>query len=175
MGVLDLLSWIGERFDGGRDEGPDPADLEPMAEGASGESVRAEILAGSGEQTKLPITEYLEDGEQPHHMIRAGEVVAVDETDSVARKYPGLETVVVATDRRLLIVIGGHVADDVMVVPAADVVSVDVEPERYRRYLVVEANREGEPMTFFVDATLEGDEEAVWKLSEFLREGGPPN
>ena len=173
MGFLDLLSWIREGFATGQDvDEPDPEAFDSIVDAAEGESVRAELLAGAGEHTKVPLAEHLDEGEQPHHMLRAGEVVAVDESDSIARKYPGLETVIVATDQRLLIVLGGHVGDDVMAVPLEDVSEADVESDRYRRYLVVDADRDDEPMTFFVDATLEGDEDRIWDVVSYLEAEG---
>ncbi|MFB6121586.1 MAG: hypothetical protein ABEJ68_10770 [Halobacteriaceae archaeon] len=173
MGLLDLLSYIGEGLSADREEGPDPAAFETMVENAASDTVSAETLAGTNDRTKLPVAEYLEDDEQPQYMLRAGEVIAVDAEDNVARKYPGLETVVVATDSRLLIVIGGHVADDLMEIPYEDVVDVEVEFERYRRYLVVGANSDDERMTFSVDVTLEADEDATLSLVESLQTGGP--
>jgi len=171
MGFLDLLTWLREGFRTSEDESPDPAAYEPMADAAEGASVSADILAGAGEHTKIPVAEHLEDGEQPHHMLRGGEVIAVDESDNVARQYPALETVAVATDSRLLVVVGSHVSDDVIAVPREDIVAVDVDPDRYRRYLVVDADTDDEPMTFFVDVTLEGDDDTIWDLVSYLREG----
>jgi len=78
MGFLDLLSWIREGFATGQDvDEPDPEAFDSIVDAAEGESVRAELLAGAGEHTKVPLAEHLDEGEQPHHMLRAGEVVAV--------------------------------------------------------------------------------------------------
>jgi hypothetical protein len=69
----------------------------------------------------------------------------------------------------VLFVVGKYRTDDCMEVPLEDVVRAYLDDEDLRRFLVVEADREGNAMTFFADVTLEENSEAVEESVDYVR------
>jgi hypothetical protein len=171
VGLLDLLPGFGShQATPERDEDEIAAEAERLADGAAGSGVTPSVLADDEERSALPLVEYLEDGEQPHHVFRGGELLITDEEGELSRKHPTKQTQVVVTDRRVLFVLGNHRQDEVMEVPLEDVVEAYVDDEDLRRFLVVEADRDGDGMTFFADVTLAARETDLADGVEFVRQ-----
>lgn len=169
MGALELLSrLVGNRFrDADREPVPDAA--VELASRASGETVTPEVLANRTGRSEQALVEYLSDGEQPEYVLR-GNRLLISDGDSSETKYPTRDTQVVITDRRVLIVFGGRISDDLFETPLRDVRYAYVDDEAWKRHLIVEANREGEPMTFYVDVTLESNVEELEAGAAFVRD-----
>lgn len=171
MGVLEYLSGLMSGRSRDDETDPIPEEVVEAAARARGETVTPGVLANRTGRSDLPIVEYLSEDEQPEFVFQGNQLL-IDNDDSYVTEYPTRDTQVVISDRRLLIVLGGHLSDDVWDVPLADVLDVYVDAESWKRYLIVEANREGEPMTFFVDVTLESATEELDAGVAFVRESG---
>ena len=168
--VLDLLSWFV------RQSTPSPVDDEELDARASELATRARsdtvtdaVLANTLERTAECLLTYIEDDEQPEFVLRGSTLLVSDEDDSLTKKHPSRELQVVISARRLLFVIGGRIADHMLEVPLEDIVEVYVDAETHRRFLIVEADREGDVMTFFADVTLTADPADVRTGVEFVR------
>lgn len=159
MGVMDLVSWL---------FGPSPADEvditdrhRQLSEAARSDRITADLLARSGDRTRAPVVSYLEEGEQPHYILRGTRLLIVDEDDTQVRKHPTRLLVVMISDSRVLYVLGGRLADDIFEVPLTDVRSIYFDEDEPRCHVVVEADRDGDRMTFFADVSLAAREEVV--------------
>lgn len=175
MGFVDLLSWLADRTVGSEPEAP-PIDqgVIDMAADAAGQSVTPEVLVNHTERSYVALLEYLEDDERPEYVIRGGTVLIGDAEESLAREYPTRETQVVVSDRRLLVVLGRRITDDVWEVPLEDVVEMYVDDvEALNRYLVVEASRESTQMTFYVDVTIEPSTRDLRESVEYVADYEP--
>lgn len=162
MGLLDLLRFLGDSLKTSvPNEVQIDEDLGELANAARGETVTATVL-GHNERTRYPIVEYIDtdENEQPEYVFRAGQLLVSDGQETLARKHPSQEQQVLVTDRRILFVLGNRVSDEVMDVPLESIVETYLDTDSARTYLVVDAVREGDEMTFFADVTLEanGDE-----------------
>lgn len=157
MGFLDLVSWLVGPSQPTEVEASD--EVRSMVEGARSDSLTASLLAESAGRTNVSLFEYLEDGEQPHYVLRGTRLVLVDASDKQDRKHPTGILVVLITDTRVVFVLGGRFGDDVYQVPLADVTSAYVDRDDPKQHIVVEATADGDPMTFFADVSLESFDE----------------
>jgi len=137
-----------------------------LAADATSDTVTPGVLANRDNRSNRPIVAYLDGDEQPRYVFRGTELIVADPDGSSTRKHPTRELQVVLTDRRLLFVVGGRLADDLVELPLPAVRSAYVEDEGRRLYLVVDADREDTPMTFFADVTLEGNGQALVTAAE---------
>lgn len=159
MGVLDLVSTLFAR--------PESRDLEVtdrhrrLSDAARSDRLTPELLATRGDRTSEPLATYLEADEQPQYVFRGSRLVMADSEDTVTRNHPTRLLVVLVSDDRLLFVLGGRLADDLFEVPLADVVSIHVDEDGPQQYVVVEADRDGDRMTFYADVTLEARDEVA--------------
>lgn len=167
MGVFDALS----RLLGGRSSEDSVARsaCRDLASRARGETVTADVLANRSDRSNDPLIEYIGDDELPHHVFLGNEVV-VDNDDSYTTEYPARHTQFVITDRRLLVLLGNRITDTVWEVPLEDVLDVYVDDESWKQYLIVEADRNDQRMTFFVDVTMESETDELRSGVEFVRE-----
>ena len=167
MGVFDAVS----RLLGGRSSGDSTArsSYRDLASRARGETVTADVLANRSNRSNDPLVEYLVDDELPHHVFLGNEVV-IDNDDSYTTQYPTRHTQFVITDRRLLVVLGNRLSDTVWEVPLEDVLDVYVDDDSWKQYLVVEADRDDQRMTFFVDVTMESETDELLSGVEYVRE-----
>jgi len=156
MGWLDLLPGFGshpasQEFDS------EELDREAsrLAEEAIGESVTVAVLTNETGRSDYPILAYLEDDERPQYVLQGTELLISDADGSVARKHPTRKLQVVVSDRRFLFVVGDRRSDDLWEVRYENVTDLYVDDDDWRRYVVVEADRDDAEMTFFADVTLE--------------------
>lgn len=157
-GVLDLLSWfLPDDPSSANELDPDDKQVVELVDHARGETVTPESLTNQHDRTNRPLFEYLREDEQPEYVFRGGEILLEDETETLGRKHPTGETKLIISDRRFLIVVGGRLSDDVWEVPLEDVVDVYVNSSGIRRHLVLEGNTDANPMTFFVDVSIESN------------------
>jgi len=169
MGLVDLLSWLSDVFSPSREEFDVGERERDLAARARSDSLAPEDLALPADRTSSPPVSYLEDDERPQYLFRGGRLLVADDEGSVSREYPTLELAVLVSDARLLFVLGGRLADDVFEVPLADVDSTYLDEEDAYRYLVVEATRDGDPMTFYADVTIEPAAREVDAGVEYVR------
>lgn len=154
MSVLDNLSrWVRRRFGTSTAVEP-PKYAYEMASDAMGEGVTASRLANEAGVTNRPILEYLEDGEVPEYVLSGTKLIISGEEDYTT-EYPTRETQVVVTDRRVLIILGGHLSDNSWEVPFTAVLDIYLDDVGWHEYVIVDAEREGEAMTFFVDCAVD--------------------
>lgn len=171
MGFLDLLGWlVGHATPTETDEVTVDDRVIEMAEQAPGDGVTPEVLANRFDRADRALVEYVEEDERPAFVFRGSTLLISDEDDSLARKYPTRETQILITDDRILVVLGGRLNDDIWGIPFDDVVEAYVDDEGRRRYLVVESDREENPMTFFADVTLETNWEDLHAGVEYVRD-----
>lgn len=168
MGFLDLVSWVTGREASTEADERSRARAAELAADAPSETVTAAVLTSEGTGTRRPLVTYLDPNERPQYVLCGSALVVADADGSTTRKHPSRELRVVASDRRLLFVVGGRVADDLMEVPLGDVSVAYVDEEAARRHLVVEADREGVEMTFFADVTLHARPETVERCREYI-------
>ncbi|WP_164471704.1 hypothetical protein [Halosimplex salinum] len=154
MGLRDLFDRLAAG--GGGDAGPevDEERAARLADGAADPEVTADALTAAGERTRHPLITYVEDDEQPEYVFRGGTLM-VDNGDSLARQTPTRELAVVVTDSRFLFVVGGRLSDSLFEVPFEHVAMTYVDDEDERTYLVVDADRDGDELTFFADVTMD--------------------
>ncbi|WP_459190700.1 hypothetical protein [Halosimplex sp. J119] len=153
MGLLDLIGRLGGS---GVESGPDIDEERAarLADRATDSAVTADALTASGDRTKHPLVAYVDEDEQPEYLFRGGPLM-VDDGDSLAREAPTRELAVLVTDSRFLFVVGGRLSDSLFEVPFEDAVMAYVDDEDNRTYLVVEADRDGDELTFFADVTMD--------------------
>lgn len=154
MGLLDIIDRLAPGF--GTETGPeiDEERAARLADDAADPAVTAEVLTAAGDRTQHPIVAYVEEGEHLEYLFRGGTLV-VDDGDSTIRETPTCELAVVVTDSRFLFVVGGRLSDSLFEVPFEDVVMAYVDDEDERTYLVVEADRDDDELTFFADLTMD--------------------
>lgn len=111
-----------------------------LAADAASANLTPEDLVACGVHLKRPILDHLNDDEQPEYLFRGGELLISDREGNLSRNHPSGEMRVVITDRRVLFVQGGRRNDTLIAVPLSDVVTVYIDDEEMRRYLVVETN-----------------------------------
>jgi|GEM_PF-3381537 len=171
MGLRDLIDGLAAGF--GADTGPeiDEERAARLAEEATDPAVTADVLTAAGERTQHPIVAYVEEDERLEYLFRGGTLV-VDDGDSTARKTPTCELAVVVTDSRYLFVVGGRLSDSLFEVRFEDVVMAYVDDEDRRTYFVVEADRDGDELTFFADLTMDPRPDALRSAAE--RAGSSP-
>lgn len=169
MGWLDLLFGLGSP-PRERDQAAIDREAARLADGARGADVTRGVLANRDGRTDAPIVVYLEEDEQPHYVFVGSGLLIGDEDGSLRREYPTRKSQVVVSDRRLLFLVGNRRSDDLWEVPFDDVRGAYVDDESWRRHLVVEADREGHPMTFYADVTLNGNPEGVRDGLEYVLE-----
>jgi hypothetical protein len=162
IAVRRVQSWFS-----GDDESEPPARVVEMTDNARGETVTAARLSGQNDRSARPLYEYLDDSEQPEFVL-SGMQVIFDDGDDYETKYPTRETQVLVTDRRILVVLGGQFGDDSWQVGFDDVLDVYVDDESVKTYFVLDAVREDEPMTFFVDVT--ANDHGVREAVSYVRE-----
>lgn len=149
---------------------PDDPEIERMARNARGETVTPETLANEFGRSRHSVLSYLDDAENPEYIVRGSEVMIVNDDDQVTRSHPTRETQVVLSDERVLFVVGGTVSDEIWVVPYDDLVDVYLdEVDHPRKFLVIDANREGNPMTFYTKVTLEPAVEEIRRAIDLAR------
>lgn len=153
MGLLDLIGRLGGF---GGETGPDIDEerAAQLADRATDPEVTTETLTTSGDRTQYPLVAYIDEGEQPEYLFRGGALM-VDDGDSLAREAPTRELAVLVTDSRFLFVVGGRLSDSLFEVPFADAVMAYIDDEDNRTYLVVEADRDDDELTFFADVTMD--------------------
>jgi len=140
-----------------------------MAQQARSDTVTPDVLTNQADRSKRPIVTYLDDDESPEYVIRATKLIIGDGDDS-ARQYPTREAQLVVTDTRLLVLVGKRRSDDIYEMPLSTVTDIYIdEVDLPTRYVIVDANRAGEPMTFFADVTVESDLDAVESTVRFVR------
>lgn len=132
-----------------------------LATAAPNDSVTTKRLAGKEAQTHHPLVEYLEADERPQYILSGSELLISNEDDSLARKHPSRGMYLLASDQRILFVLGGRITDNVWEVPLNHIVATYVDGESMRQHLVVDADRDGVEMTFFADITLETNQNAI--------------
>jgi len=154
MGLRDLIEAVAAGF--GSDTGPeiDEGRAARLADEAADPTVTAEVLTTAGERTQHPIVAYVEDDEHLEYLFRGGTLV-IDDGDSTVRETPTCELAVLVSDWRFLFVVGGRLSDSLFEVPFDDVVMAYVDDEDDRTYLVVEADRDDDRLTFFADLTMD--------------------
>lgn len=167
MGPLNLIRLLGDWLTASTESDEVDEEVVKLAERSRSDRVTPELLAND-EVTRHPLVAYVEN-EQPEYVLRAGELVISDADGATAREYPTGEQRVIVSDQRLLFVVGGRVSDKIREVPLRDVVEVYLDTDSTRRYLVVEADREGTPMTFFADVTLDSDTNDIQEAVEYAR------
>lgn len=169
--MRDLLSWLG-RYTSSGEQPPDVDEdlLTDLAAEARGETVTVDVLVNQDNRTNRPIVEYLEEDERPQFVFRGAGLLLSDPDGSVTREYPTRETLISISERRILFVVGGRLSDGLFEVPLEDVVEVYLDEASIRRYLIVEADREDDRMTFFADITLESAEADVDRGIEYIRD-----
>lgn len=159
MGVLDLVTSLFARPGSRDDEVTDRH--RRLSDAARSARLTPELLATRGDRTSEPLTSYLEPDERPHYVFRGSRLVIADAEGNVTRNHPTRLLVVLVSDVRLLFVLGGRLADNLFEVPLADVVSIHVDEDRPQQYVVVEADRDGDRMTFYADVTIESRDEVT--------------
>lgn len=171
MGLRDLIDALAAGFSA--DTGPeiDEERAARLADEATDPAVTAEVLTASGERTQHPIVAYVEEDERLEYLFRGGTLV-VDDGDSTTRKTPTCELAVLVSDSRFLFVVGGRLSDTLFEVPFEDVVMAYVDDEDRRTYLVVEADRDDDRLTFFADLTMDRRLPALRSAAE-RAESGP--
>lgn len=168
MGLGELASWLSRQLSGPAASHDVTDRHRELARSASSETVTPELLALPGDRTTQPVATYLEADERPEFLLHGSRLLISDADDELARKHPTLMLVVLVTDRRVVFVVGGRLADDCLEVPLSTVTDAYVDEADPQRHLVVSADREGEPMTFFADLTMEPQAEAVLEAAEFI-------
>lgn len=171
MGLADLASWLSQQVSGPAETHEVTDRHRELARSASSETVTPELLALTGDRTTQPVATYLEGDEQPAFIFRGSRLLISDADDELARKHPTRLLVVLVTDQRVVFVVGGRLADDCLEVSLADVTGVYVDEADPQRHLVISAERDGDPMTFFADVTLDPQLAAVAEAAEFIRAG----
>ena len=166
MGVFDLVSFLFSRRRSGDGEVTDRH--RRLSEAARSDRLTPELLATRGDRTSEPLATYVEADEQPHYVLRGSRLIIADQEGNVTRKHPTRLLAVLVTDERLLFVLGGRLADDIFEIPLADVVSIHRDDDHPQQYVIVEADREGDRMTFYADVTIESRRE-VSNAAEYVR------
>lgn len=172
MGVFDLVG----RMIGMSPDVDDPEVTETsrsLVEAARSDRLTPEQLALPGDRTSAPLIEYLEDDERPQYVMIGTRVLISDVDGTLLRKHPTRKVVVLVSDRRILIVVGGRSSDDLLEVPLADVSGIHLDHDPPRHFIVVDANKDGDPMTFFVEITIDPDPETVEDGVEYVRSHSP--
>lgn len=169
MRVFELLSKLAGRLRSGADGEPIPEESIEIAARARGESVTPGVLANRDGRSDQAIVTYLADDEQPEYVLR-GNRLLISDGDSCETKYPSRDTQVVISDRRVLILLGGRLSDDLWEMPLEDVRYAYVDNESWKRYLIVEANRDDQRMTFYVDATVESNVDDLRAAAAYVRD-----
>ncbi|SNZ17068.1 hypothetical protein SAMN06269185_2876 [Natronoarchaeum philippinense] len=169
MGAFELLSRLVRRPLDRSESASIPEATVRTAERARGETVTPAVLANATGRSDRAITEYLADDEQPEYVFQGNRLLISDGEDTET-KYPTRDTQVVVTDRRVLIVFGGQLSDELWETPLEDVQYAYLDDESWKRHLIVEANRDDSPMTFYVDVTLESNVDEVRAGAEYVRE-----
>ncbi|WP_276256677.1 hypothetical protein [Halomontanus rarus] len=169
MGWLELLFGVGRGADL-LDRSQTEIDHEAarLARNARDETVSTAALANHHDRSRMPLVVYLDEDERPQFVFRGSVLLVSDADDELARNYPTREIQVVITDRRIIFVIGNKRSDDVLEVAFENVHDVYLDEESWRRYLVVDAKNDGDPMTFFADLTLESRFENLKRAVEYL-------
>jgi len=170
MGLLDLIDALAPGFGSGTGPEIDEERAARLADEAADPAVTAEVLTAAGERTQHPIVAYVEDDERVEYLFRGGTLV-VDDGDSTVRETPTSELAVVVTDSRFLFVVGGRLSDSLFEVPFEDVVMAYVDDEDERTYLVVDADREGDELTFFADLTMDHRPDALRSAVDRVENG----
>lgn len=169
MGLADLASWLSRQVSGPAETHDVTDRHRELARSASNETVTAELLALPGDRTTQPVATYLADDEVPAFLFRGSRLLISDADDELARKHPTRLLVVLVTDRRVVFVVGGRLADDCLEVPLTDVTDVYVDEADPHRHLVVSADSDGDVMTFFADVTMDPHADAVAEAADFIR------
>ncbi|MFC7141546.1 hypothetical protein ACFQMA_17120 [Halosimplex aquaticum] len=171
MGLLDLIDRLAAGPDTDADPDVDEERAARLAADAADPAITADALTASGDRTRHPLVAYVEDDEQPEYLFRGGTLM-VSDGDSLTRETPTRELAVVVTDSRFLFVAGGRLSDSLFEIPFENVVMAYVDDEDDRTYLVVEADRDGDELTFFADVTVGLRPDALRSAVEHV--GNPP-
>lgn len=139
----------------------DTDEIHELAQAAPGDTVTSDVLANRDHRTATPLVEYIAADEQPEYVFRGSRLLIGDPDGTTTRNHPSRELLVVFSDQRLLFIVGGRLTDDLLELPLADVVETYLDEAGVHRYLVVEADREDDPMTFFADVTIEPNVEEL--------------
>lgn len=168
MSVLDLLAWF-RRL---RTPGPCLPDKEvrEMSDQARSDTVTEDVLTNQFDRTNLPIFEYIEDDEQPEYVFRGNRLLISDREGALSREFPTRELQVIISDERLLFILGDRISDDLWEVPLTSILNTYLDDKSWRNYLVVEASREGNEMTFFAEVTIETRDEEIQLGINYMRE-----
>lgn len=166
--LQDVLGALRRRLSS-IDETEPSAETVELAKEARGSSVTPAVLANQNGRSKRALVEYLANGERPEYVLM-GNLIIIDNGDSYNTKYPTRDTQVLVSDQRVVIVLGGYLSDDLWEMSFEDIQEVYVDDEGIKDYLVVDAIRDGNPMTFFVDITVGNGKSDRRPGVKFLRE-----
>lgn len=170
MAFLDLVSWVSGAILPGETNDYEITDrARDLADRAEGEYITPELLAKPDGRTSEPLVAYLEEDEHPQYVFLGGELMISDSDSSVVRKHPAQQLVISISDERVLYVVGGRFSDELFEVPLTNITMAYLDEDGLSRYLIVEADRDGDVMTFFADVTSESNDDALGASLEYAR------
>lgn len=167
--IFDLLSWFLPNESSSTETiEPDDETVVELVNRARGETVTPEKLTNQARRTERPVVKYLLEDEQPEYVFRGGELLLNDKNDSLRRQYPSRESVVVVSDHRVLIVLGGRLSDSLWEIPLDSILDVYINSNGVKRYFVVEGNHDSNPITFFADVSIESNTVELESGAEYV-------
>lgn len=170
MRFLDFLSWaFGTVVPGDSTDHGVTDRACALAEQAECASLTPESLAKPGSRTAEPLLTYLDEDERPQYVFPGSELVISDESESTIRKHPARQLVVGVTDDRIVFVVGGRFSDELFEVPLSSVTMAYIDENRLRRHVVIEADQDGVPMTFFADVTIAPSRDVLTRGVQYVR------
>lgn len=170
MRFLDFLSWaFGAVVPGDSTDYQVTDRARALADQAESASLTPELLAKPGSRAAEPLLTYLDESEHPQYVFPGSELVIGDESESTIRKHPARQLVVAITDERIVFVVGGRFSDELFEVPLSSVTMAYIDDDRPRRHLVIEADQDGVPMTFFADVTLAPSRDILAQGVQYVR------
>lgn len=178
--VRRLIPW-GERRDDSPAEDPSvSADGDPetvdeervrrLVREATDDRVTEPILAGETDHTNAPPAAYLESDETVEYLLPAGRVWFGDDITLKADEVPSKETVVLVTDRRVLIIVGKRFSDSVWAVPFEGLDLANVKHGTREAYLVLDAEYQDSPQVFFVELQLPVEVERYQEITKYCND-----
>lgn len=159
MNVRDILKWVL-----GRDGTPNNPEIEVdrdrvrrLAADATDEHVTESLLANDDDFTHHPPITYLDEDEQPEYALLGGRVWIGEDLTYRADEVPSKRTVVLVTDKRILLIVGKRLKDSLWQIPFEGLTFANIKYDESEAYLDVDADYEDAPQSFFVEL-LPGDD-----------------
>ena len=183
MNLLDILRWLRDEFGTDRTDaaGDDDADVpavDPeraadLATSATGDGVSKSLLLDPDRRfTRNPPVTYLEAGEQPEYALTGGRVWFGEEPSMQGDEVPTRRTLILVTDDRILILVGGRIKDTAWGVPHGDIEHTTIRYADREAYFFLDIADEENAESTLVELLVDSDPAYFSEVVEYCNERG---